>query len=304
MLSRAGTFENCHDLFANNATLQAEWAYHGPTYGLTPDPTRQITVAGCYAVCGEGSDYYPWSDTSATLTTWILPTIGVLLQAPFESINIPATCLLVFRWMGNPIASMAYILWNIKVIGKCAIMVDMSIPCGAFRIKSASYVNLSAEQEQKYRDVRDSLYILSAMNQWVMDLEVKDADGKPILLDKQAVEQLLRMALFSSDIRLRNPFSEHGISEHVYHHLDLGDVKLPDKRLRDLRRKIADNLRQHRRRGVVPVFISTLWFIFALALSIQGAFGLFGENLQAHNLGLGLLLSWLPVLVLATIVDR
>lgn len=57
-------------------------------------------------------------------------------------------------------------------------------------------------------------------------------------------------------------------------------------------------------RGVVPVFISTLWFVFSLVLSIQAAFGVLGDNAQAHDLALGLLLAWLPVLILSSIVDR
>ena len=47
-----------------------------------------------------------------------------------------------------------------------------------------------------------------------------------------------------------------------------------------------------------------MWFLFAFALSIQAAFGDLGENTTAHDLALGCLLAWFPVLIMGSIVDR
>jgi hypothetical protein len=47
-----------------------------------------------------------------------------------------------------------------------------------------------------------------------------------------------------------------------------------------------------------------MWFLFAFALSIQAAFGDFGENRTAHDLALGCLLAWFPILIMSSIVDR
>ena len=74
--------------------------------------------------------------------------------------------------------------------------------------------------------------------------------------------------------------------------------------LNQRRSDITQRLRENRKRGVVAVFVSFLWFLVALAISIQSAFGHIGENQQAHDLALGFLLGWLPILVLASIVDR
>jgi hypothetical protein len=52
------------------------------------------------------------------------------------------------------------------------------------------------------------------------------------------------------------------------------------------------------------VFISIMWFLFAFALSIQAAFGDLGENTTAHDLALGCLLAWFPILIMGSIVDR
>lgn len=47
-----------------------------------------------------------------------------------------------------------------------------------------------------------------------------------------------------------------------------------------------------------------MWFLFAFALSIQAAFGDVGENRTAHDLAMGCLLAWFPILIMASIVDR
>jgi hypothetical protein len=47
-----------------------------------------------------------------------------------------------------------------------------------------------------------------------------------------------------------------------------------------------------------------MWFLFAFALSIQDAFGDLGANTTAHDLALGCLLAWFPILIMGSIVDR
>ena len=70
------------------------------------------------------------------------------------------------------------------------------------------------------------------------------------------------------------------------------------------RTELARNMREGRKKGVIPIFISFLWFVFALALTIELAFDDIGGNETAHNLALGLMVCWLPVLIVATAVDR
>ncbi|KAI4677090.1 uncharacterized protein J4E88_006897 [Alternaria novae-zelandiae] len=113
-------------------------------------------------------------------------------MAPFESNAARRTVLAITRWVGSPIASLSYVLWNIKVSAKAALMVDMAV---------------------KYDD--------------------------------------------------KTP---------EYEELDF--------------------------------FISILWFLFAFALSIQDAFSELGANTTAHDLALGCLLAWFPVLIMSSIVDR
>jgi hypothetical protein len=54
----------------------------------------------------------------------------------------------------------------------------------------------------------------------------------------------------------------------------------------------------------LPVFVSIMWFIFAFALSVQEAFSELGANSTAHDLALGCLLAWFPILIMGSIVDR
>jgi hypothetical protein len=268
----------------------ARYGWSGPVKYIPRNATTQISFDGCQALCGTGSQLYPWGQQSSTITTWVLPVVGIILQAPFNSNAFWETVFSIARWIGSPVASLSYILWNIKVSGKCALIVDLAL----------KYENKS--DGENFLSIRDSFYLLITMNQYTM---------KDTVRQKKEAEGLLRIALFSKDLRLLKPGCK---PEKVTYRTSLantltiqanGQPRLESKEeLERLRQALARELRLKRRRGVVPVFISTLWFVFSLGLSIQAAFGFLGENAQAHDLALGLLLAWLPVLILSSIVDR
>lgn len=245
----------------NTSLTSKDLLYTGPLYNGAHESnlTKQldyISLEGCQKLCGTGVRYYAWSQISTTITTWVLPIMGTFLQAPFEGNHFRKTMCAIVRWVGSPIASLSYILWNIKIIGKCALLSDMST---LFK----DYLRDDHAQE-----MRDSLYILSVMNQYTFKRGI----------DVTEAASLLRIALFADSI----------------HEVDL----------KWRRRELAKALREGRKRGIVPVFITLMWFVFALAISIQSAFGEVGGNTTAHDLALGLLLAWFPVLVLSSIVDR
>ena len=101
---------------------------------------------------------------------------------------------------------------------------------------------------------RDSFYILTAMNQYSM--KAKES------LKKEA-EGLLRIALFTKVLKMRR--SDHSLVEFMP----------------QMRQELAQELRESRRRGAVPVFISTAWFLFSLGISIQSCTCCF-QTLQSH----------------------
>ena len=123
-------FTACAAYFNNNVTQDVldKYTYNGTVYGILRDtslPSALITLDGCRAICGTGNDYYPWATASATISTWVLPLIGLLLQAPYESNAFFRTLYAMARWVGSPIASLSYMFWAIKISAKCALMVDM-----------------------------------------------------------------------------------------------------------------------------------------------------------------------------------
>lgn len=61
-------------------------------------------------------------------------------------------------------ASLSYVLWNIKVTSKCALMVDM-----------ATMYDEVPDQGSQFAQIRDSFYILSVMNQCKSDESCCDA---------------------------------------------------------------------------------------------------------------------------------
>lgn len=114
-------FTRCGETYMSDRYLIARYNYTGKTTILPNNPATQITYDGCVELCGPGNAYYPWAETSATITTWVLPIMGTLLQAPFESNAFWRTVKAINRWIGSPISSLASILWDIEISGRCAL---------------------------------------------------------------------------------------------------------------------------------------------------------------------------------------
>ncbi|KAK0621830.1 hypothetical protein B0T17DRAFT_600607 [Bombardia bombarda] len=73
---------------------------------------------------------------------------------------------------------------------------------------------------------------------------------------------------------------------------------------RQLLAALAAQLRLLRRRGVVPTMLSLGTFLVASVISIVLAYGEIVEGIDVTSMVLGLLYSWLPMLVICTIIDR
>ncbi|RKK77499.1 hypothetical protein BFJ71_g16732 [Fusarium oxysporum] len=122
---------------------------------------------------------------------------------------------------------------------------------------------------------RDALFVLSCFNQF----DLLGASASPVVTVNVFIYGLFRP-------------------------LSLGDNDDDTILLRDLLKAIAHQLRMLRRRGVIPTLLSLGTFLVAFVFSVALAFGDLGDNTTAHSLALGLLFSWLPLLVIFTIVDR
>jgi hypothetical protein len=76
------------------------------------------------------------------------------------------------------------------------------------------------------------------------------------------------------------------------------------KYTRSLLAVIAHQLRMCRRRGMIPIMLSLGTFLVAFVFSIVLSFAQVGEHTKVDMLVLGLLFTWLPMLVIFTNVDR
>ena len=99
----APDFAACGAEFLNGSTtIYSNYVFNGTVGGiLNKGRPALITLEGCRKLCGDGIAYYAWyvataspevvthqsdrKDAANTITTWVLPIIGLLVQAPFES---------------------------------------------------------------------------------------------------------------------------------------------------------------------------------------------------------------------------
>lgn len=243
--------------------------YHGDLRGFRGDAdTRPITLTrdGCSKMCGASPEYYSVTDAFQILTTWIFPTLALMSQLPYESLSYRKikNAEAFANWIGAPAAALTTTIWNIMMIARC---------------QSFPYLfHLRDEQDL----IKDALYILSCINQY----QYPRRKGQQAQ-DRRRDTALLRGILFPY-IKKTSP--------------ELSP--LMRQKLVDLTKHLAFHLRQYRRKGVYPIYISIIWFGIAFAFSIVIAFATLGDNSTAHSLALGLLLSWVPVVVFASVVDR
>ncbi len=124
----------------------------------------------------------------------------------------------------------------------------------------------------------DAHYILACFNQFDTP-PLAEPDGRP--------SEVLNSLLYG----LFRPLSD--------------DTKVPDVDLtRQLLPELSFQLRMLRRRGVIPTMASLVAFLAAFVFSLIIAFIDLDYLNGASLLSFGLLVSWLPVLVVYMVVDR
>lgn len=243
--------------------------YHGSIRGFnTKAATRPLTLtaAGCLDVCGSGAQLNNVIDAFSILTTWVLPVVALLTQLPYDSLSDKKRKNLEAfgNWIGAPAAALTTTIWNIHMIQKCRILTELP------------------EEVHMQPLLRDSLYVLSCINQYQYPRHI----GNQIVDERRDIA-LLRGVLapyVKADDQILTPTLQ--------------------KKVENLTVHLAFRLRLYRRKGVYPLWFNLIWFLLAFIFSIVTAFAQLGDNTTAHSLALGLLLSWMPILVLATIIDR
>ncbi|TKA45301.1 hypothetical protein B0A54_04397 [Friedmanniomyces endolithicus] len=143
------------------------------------------------------------------------------------------------------------------------------------------YDSVDTTRDSNFASIRDSLYLLVSLNQYSISRNAMDTNSN----DSKPAEGLLRVALFSKDLRLlkrteavhelqhQQPVVQssgvdaHGRAQqvHITTPANAGTNLEPPNELNSMRQELAQDLRESRRKGVVP---------------------------------------WLPIVVLCSIVDR
>ena len=132
----------------------------------------------------------------------------------------------------------------------------------------------------------DSYYVLSCFNQFSLPMQADE--DKPN--DEKKLNDKFIKTLVYGLFRPRKVDADEG-----------HDMKDDIEYTRQLLAMLASQLRTLRRRSVVPTIFSLGTFLVGFVISIVLAFG---EGGDTTSMRLALIYTWLPMLVICTIVDR
>ncbi|EPS37085.1 hypothetical protein H072_9293 [Dactylellina haptotyla CBS 200.50] len=266
--------------------------------------------------CGDSSGLYHWTLVSDTLTTWILPLFGLIVSLPWESNKRGHTILMIFRWIGSPFATLTYIFWNLRVMGRAATMIDLGVARRPLKMskykKKPKPKGIDDDEDPVEMEALEAgIHItrtdsLAHDEQSIETNEELEEDPDPNDETFASVRDSFSILCVMNQYKLSSslPISESTLRKNILTALFLTDLSSRKFGVDATRTAVAAELRRLRKRGVVPILASLGWYFFALAISMYKAFGDVGDNATAHNLALGLLMGWLPVLVAAAVVDR
>ncbi|KIL90227.1 hypothetical protein FAVG1_05957 [Fusarium avenaceum] len=288
----------------NNVTV-TEFIYTGPVRGMKNEYARTsrnnfttLTTEGCQVICENPIDWYWTADISLTLgiiSNWILPIIALLSALPYDSLHkrnptapwsegkLCRTVSALLNWLGSPQTALTATLFNIHQIRKCF---HETLPSG--RGISGNH----ALQPLK----KDAYYVLCCIGQFKL-LGLDDPD-----------QRFLKTLIYGLFNPMCNMINGEGIHTNDVELQDLENQLTPEQKAtrwtKELLQQMAFELKILRRRGVYPTFLSIIIFFIAFAVSLALAFADIGDRTTAHSLAFGILISWFPILILFSVLDR
>ena len=218
--------------------------------------------------------------TLSIIANWILPILALLAALPYDSLHgrigteslhqsrVLKTLGTLNNWIGSPQTAMTTTLFNIHQMRKC------------LRETVAFGTGVVSGTETFQHEKNDAYYVLSCVGQFRL----------PELEEREFL-QALTYGLFRPMVALDQP------------ELVTGEAAA-QRWTKELLQEMAFQLKMLRRRGVYPAFLSIFLFCVAYAVSVVLAFANVGERTTAHAMAFGILVSWLPLLVLFAIIDR
>lgn len=242
------------------------------------------------------------------ISNWILPILALLAAFPFDSIHkrhgklraIWATMRALFNWLGSPQLALTTILFSIW----------QNLICSWAATTGASS-NVSTSDRQ--------LMELQALE----NAAATDASSSGSLMKAQAHKNAYYVVCCMSQYKLQDVMNTTFLEKLVYGLIRPGGIgemtrdqeqnesplglerrKYAQQWTTELLEAMASQLRALRRRGVYPAFVSIFLFCIAYAISLVMAFANIGDRTTTHSLAVGILISWLPNLLLFAIIDR
>ncbi|EPE30896.1 hypothetical protein GLAREA_03863 [Glarea lozoyensis ATCC 20868] len=270
----------------NNETIRSSGIiYNGVVTGMNSEFSRTsrgqfltVTTEGCRAICGKSPDWYWSSDVGLSLSiisNWVLPILALLAAFPFDSIHKSHGRLCFNKQPG-------------RVRGTLLALVNWI---------GSPQLALSAILFSIYQNV----------------VCARDAAGEPSeavsALDGDLIEMQppgnpgAQLNMTPTQIQARKN-AYYVVSYHNEDPLELEKQEKVQQWTGELLHAMASQLRVLRRLGVRPAFLSISLFCVAYAISVFMAFGNIGDRTTTHSLAVGILISWLPILLLFAIVDR
>jgi len=243
-----------------------------------------VTVSGCKAKCGNGPDLNDVNQAFQIFATWVLPVIALIAQLPYESLSERKrkNMWALAAWLGSPAATLAATLWNLHIIKCCA--------------------KASSRAPRDGPDYKDVYYVLSCLNQYEYPLNGHLDPNAEEVPDPNVEKPPEYMKYTVKRMRDRDKALFYGLCRPLRADLPMNDRTRAESLW--MIHELAFQLRMSRRRAVWPLSLSIIWFYVAFIISVVVAFKDLGDNTTAHSLALGLFLSWLPSVLIVTIVDR
>jgi len=274
------------------------------------------------AICGVGVIAPNMTQTALNIAaTWIFP-LAILLNLPYEGgfkkefwARFRTILASVSNWLGSPQTSLAASVWNFHQIESCQSRVRNIL----------QWLPGKTGGEEYDQTLLDAMYVMTCFNQFSLrpKAEIPAGEGAELVdLGVGSEDTLLLRTLIYGVFRpisappatapapapAAEPRPETPTEQRYHPKFRIqGPEWSPENEqriTRNLINTLAHKLRMHRRRGVVPTLANMAVFLLAYIFSIILAFSDLSESTTLFVLDLALLFSWLPVLVVFTIVDR
>ncbi|KAM7210408.1 hypothetical protein V8F06_014212 [Rhypophila decipiens] len=258
-----------------NLTI-SQYLYTGPVTRLDASYPRgdflTVTYEGCNKLCSTDIAFYEPATAISLVSNWIFP-LNILLSLPFESLHegkFHTTLIAILNWLGSPQTALTATIFNFRQLRQSHRRV----------MRDAAHHNSHL--------LYAAFFVLCSINQFHVD---------PLVLQGVPGGEATRM-LKALVYGIFRPLSDERTADGT---APAQDVELT----RQLLVQVAFQLRMLRRRGVIPMLANLGTFLVAFIFSVVLAFASLGDGSNSNfSLAFGLLVTWLPLLVVFTIVDR